>query len=70
MIAQGYFLEAISRLLFRKGNSPRAQSFWWEEDMEIRVQEYRSGYNLQGCIIGDIHWEIYRDLKKGPLDLD
>ena len=38
--------------------------------MEIRVQEYRSGYNLQGCIIGDIHWEIYRDLKKGPLGLD
>ena len=36
--------------------------------MEIRVQEDRSGYNLQGCIIGDVCWEIYRDLKKGPLE--
>lgn len=41
-------------------------SHFGEEDVEMRVQEDRSGYNLQGCIIGDIHLEIYRDLKKGP----
>lgn len=36
--------------------------------MEIRVQEDQNGYSLQGCIIGDIHWEIYRGLKNGPLE--